>query len=747
MHTIRPTETVLFLFLSTLLPLAIFGQKPVDRSPLEFGAAEATLSYSDYNRKVEAGTDRPLVLHQTEYRVGTGSAEEQARAFIGLHSRELGIETQVAEQLQLHKIRENVSGTTVRFNQFFEGVRVAEGTFSLTILPNGKVVMVNNSLVPGITLSGVVPAFSADRALLKLSAHLGVDATREASVLSRELMVLRQPGGARLAHRIVAFTQAPHGEWEAFVDARTGELLRVTNQLIYNHGHEKEARYVPFPFLVVDGTGVTFDPDPLSTGNATYGDAGFTDNNDNTTPQLIAQQRTVTLLDITNGPTGWQLKGPWAEIVDFDSPSKGLFIQPTSDFSVNRDDDLFEAVTCYFHIDASMRYLNLTLGLDIRPDAYTGGVRADPSGVSGDDQSFYSGGGQRLSFGEGGVDDAEDSDVIHHELGHGLHDWVTGGNLSQVNGLSEGVGDYWAVSYNRSLGLWQPSDDAYNHVFTWDGHNQFWNGRRVDTDKTYPNNLVGQVHADGGIWAAANMLIWNAIGKEKTDRIFWNGLGMTDGSSNQNDAANAVYQAALADPNMTAQDRRDVHDIYTARGYTLPSFSLPVEWLTIDAVAVGKQVEVSWSTAVEEDNDHFTVQRSTDGGRTFADLGRVRPRPDGRYGFTDATPVNGRNVYRIQQTDLDGTTSVSELVSVDFDGAGTEVLLPNPVSTILYLRVPAGKNGGKLATLYDLAGRELRQITTNGNLTEISVAELPAGTYLLRFELEGEMRVERFVKR
>ena len=49
-----------------------------------------------------------------------------------------------------------------------------------------------------------------------------------------------------------------------------------------------------------------------------------------------------------------------------------------------------------------------------------------------------------INFGEGGVDDAEDADVILHELGHGIHDWITNGSLSQVDGLSEGMADYWA---------------------------------------------------------------------------------------------------------------------------------------------------------------------------------------------------------------------------------------------------------------------------------------------------------------
>ena len=42
-----------------------------------------------------------------------------------------------------------------------------------------------------------------------------------------------------------------------------------------------------------------------------------------------------------------------------------------------------------------------------------------PHGFNGADNSSYSPGTGRLQFGEGGVDDAEDSDVVHHELGHG----------------------------------------------------------------------------------------------------------------------------------------------------------------------------------------------------------------------------------------------------------------------------------------------------------------------------------------
>ena len=192
-----------------------------------------------------------------------------------------------------------------------------------------------------------------------------------------------------------------------------------------------------------------------------------------------------------------------------------------------------------------MRYVNLTLGCNITPTQYTGGARFDPHGAGGADNSFYSGASGEVTFGEGCVDDGEDSDVIHHELGHALHDWVTGGNLSQVNGLSEGCGDYIAQSYNRSLGNWTPADPAYNWMFNWDGHNECWPGRITNESAIYPAGLGGGLHADGELWATSMMLVWDAIGQEETDKIFYEGLGMTNGSSNQDDTANAVYQAAI----------------------------------------------------------------------------------------------------------------------------------------------------------------------------------------------------------
>ena len=121
--------------------------------------------------------------------------------------------------------------------------------------------------------------------------------------------------------------------------------------------------------------------------------------------------------------------------------------------------------------------MNQTLGIKALPYQYTGGVQYDPHGESGDDNSSYSSSSGRLTFGQGGVDDAEDADVVIHELGHGIHDWVTNGGLSQQEGLlSEGTGDYLAAAYSRDFNQWLVGC-AIPLGLQLGRHNEFWGGR------------------------------------------------------------------------------------------------------------------------------------------------------------------------------------------------------------------------------------------------------------------------------
>jgi zinc metalloprotease ZmpB len=88
----------------------------------------------------------------------------------------------------------------------------------------------------------------------------------------------------------------------------------------------------------------------------------------------------------------------------------------------------------------------------------------------------------------GGVDDAEDADVILHEYGHALLEASAPGlllNGGEGRAIHEGWSDYWAASYRRYLHQegYVPGGD-WRRLFVWDSGwtcdcTTYWSGRVV----------------------------------------------------------------------------------------------------------------------------------------------------------------------------------------------------------------------------------------------------------------------------
>lgn len=106
----------------------------------------------------------------------------------------------------------------------------------------------------------------------------------------------------------------------------------------------------------------------------------------------------------------------------------------------------------------------------------------------------------------------------------------------------------------------------------------------------------------------------------------------------------------------------------------LASVGLPVELLFFSAKAEGDVIRTSWSTATERNNSGFVVQRSLDGSH-FEDVGTVPGAGDAQqqqdYGWDDRDAPAGRTLYyRLEQRDLDGATTLSEVVTAWRAGSG-----------------------------------------------------------------------------
>jgi hypothetical protein len=138
-----------------------------------------------------------------------------------------------------------------------------------------------------------------------------------------------------------------------------------------------------------------------------------------------------------------------------------------------------------------------------------------------DDNSFYSPGTSTLSFGTGGVDDAEDAEIILHEYGHAIQDaQVPGwGEVEEAMAMGEGFGDYFAASFFAEVkpAAMRPT------VGNWDA--TFYSAenppalRRLDSNKKYPKDLTSDEHDNGELWSASLWQLRAAVGRHVADRL------------------------------------------------------------------------------------------------------------------------------------------------------------------------------------------------------------------------------------
>jgi zinc metalloprotease ZmpB len=267
------------------------------------------------------------------------------------------------------------------------------------------------------------------------------------------------------------------------------------------------------------GTGTVFLPNPV----ADLRDQSLTDQKDADYPALARAYHSVTL---TNLDGSGYLVGDWVNVRSSTGP---LAYSPTNTFTYRRDDDRFEQVMTYYWITEAQKYIQgLGFGSTRRPvNMESQDARINTYGV---DNSFSWDKHDLVRFGKGGVDDAEDAEVILHEYGHAIQDSqqtpLGFGNTVESGSIGEGFADYWAVTVSNVIA---PTADT-PCVADWDSVSYTSTVphclRRVDQNLHYPQDLNGRVHHDGQIWSRALWDMNRELGRNKATRIiieaqFW----------------------------------------------------------------------------------------------------------------------------------------------------------------------------------------------------------------------------------
>jgi hypothetical protein len=183
------------------------------------------------------------------------------------------------------------------------------------------------------------------------------------------------------------------------------------------------------------GIGRVFFPNPV----AALQNQSLTDQKD---ADYAALQPAYQIVTLTNLNGSGYLQGDWANVKSSTGP---LAYSPDNTFLYNRKDDQFEQVMAYYWVTEAQKYIqSLGFGVTRRPiNMESQEVRINQLGI---DNSYSLDMKDLLRFGKGGVDDAEDAEVILHEYGHAMMDSQAVpfgfGTSVEAGAIGEGFADY-----------------------------------------------------------------------------------------------------------------------------------------------------------------------------------------------------------------------------------------------------------------------------------------------------------------
>lgn len=469
-------------------------------------------------------------------------SENTARSFLSSNADRFGLDPGL-QGLTLADSGTTPMGVFFQFRQSYGGVPVYGAEVKVNFNRQGRAVAVNSSYVLDLKLSSPSPNVGPEQARRKVEENIpksaGDDADAQDDVVAEPKMyIVIDRGAAVLAWEVTRHSEG--ASWRALVHAGNGSLLS---------GPRDVNRYA------TTGTGRVFRVNAVvATRNNALKDSG-----DSASAVPASAYLNVTLPRLTG--RGY-LDGSYAS----SSATKSRVFNSANLFQFDRSSDGFSETMAYYYIDYAQAYIQGLGFNNVNNRQQIFAVNRLKQ-----DNSFYTPSTKQISYGTGGVDDAEDAEVIWHEYGHSVQDnQVPGfGSGSEAGAMGEGFGDYLAGSIGTQLsGGFQ---DAC--IAEWDA--TYYSSanppclRRLDGSKRYPADLANEVHADGEIWSAALWEIRAALGGgTKPDTLIVQHHFLLSPTSTFNQAADALVTAAR-NLGYTSGEVDAVRAILRARGFTV----------------------------------------------------------------------------------------------------------------------------------------------------------------------------------
>ncbi|MFW5879684.1 MAG: PepSY domain-containing protein, partial [bacterium] len=308
-------------------------------------------------------------------------------------------------EIKLIETKKSPGGSYAYFEQMLNGIPVYAGFFTIALNSGDTVIYAKNEFrnVNKYKIEKPIVKITPEKAVAIAKKHLDIGGKINSMTLPKLVYFESKDVGLELAWQVNINANIPFGYWLIMVNARNGRIINASNEVMYHiernmidntnsvkaaqlnsHGGNfvdnndaKNRRIIHNSNQVMyqNGSGMIYNPNPLTTAHLTSHGGNFVDNNDATNADLDNERVQVTLHDITYENGYYSLKGPYCDV--YNSPT---FTNP-NDFNFTRNQDGFEAVMAYYHIDLAGRYVESLGYFDSR---YLGEFEVYPlSGQSG----------------------------------------------------------------------------------------------------------------------------------------------------------------------------------------------------------------------------------------------------------------------------------------------------------------------------------------------------------------------------
>ncbi|MBO6515754.1 MAG: T9SS type A sorting domain-containing protein [Bacteroidia bacterium] len=161
--------------------------------------------------------------------------------------------------------------------------------------------------------------------------------------------------------------------------------------------------------------------------------------------------------------------------------------------------------------------------------------------------------------------------------------------------------------------------------------------------------------------------------------------------------------------------------------------TLPVDLIYFNASKQGSTIQLQWTTASEENNSHFVIERSLTAG-SFEEIGREAGNGNSqttiKYSYYDEVNNHrGPIYYRLKQVDFNGEFEYSPVVFIQQEGITNAQAYPNPANDVVNIT----KTGYQFtATLMDHSGVPIEIKKDNEDMCQFKTGPIPNGHYVVQ---------------